>query len=484
MQGIFFNGIAVLASIIFFQPLIAQVQVAPVFSSNMVLQQNRDISVWGVSTVGDTITIQFNGKKYSTTTDSDGNWFLKMVPISAKWDPLEMIIEGNSSKQVLDNILIGEVWLASGQSNMEYAMVPYHTFAPPERGIDLAKVELNKAEQPRIRVLNCDKKAKEMHWEQANGVSLKATSQVGYFFGKKILENLDVPIGIITSAVGGTQIETWTPTEAYASSKILSEKLKQQDGKLGGKRPGNWYTQMIAPLIPFSIRGVLWYQGENNCAIGDNLYAEKFKVLTTYWRQAFNNAEMPFYYVVLAPHTYSDRVHGKSSKVTAEALPLFREQQINAKELVDHSDYIIISDLIDGIDGIDDIHPPYKWEVGERLANLALNQTYNKNSQVYSGPRIKEVKRDDNSLVLTFDFCYKGLKTIDDKRLSWFEIAGKDGVFKPALADIIDSNKIVVYHPELQQPCMVRIGWNERAIPNLVNSANLPVAPFQRKVQD
>jgi sialate O-acetylesterase len=299
---------------------------------------------------------------------------------------------------------------------------------------------------------------------------------VGYFFGKAIQEKLGVPVGIITSAIGGTQIETWTTQEAYAGVDMFGAELYRSGGKVGGLAPGEWYDKMISPLVPFAVKGFLWYQGENNCGKRDRLYAEKFKVLVESWRETFLLPDAPFYYVLLAPHIYSDRRHNrKTYPVTAEDLPIFREQQIRAAKMVVNCDYVVVTDLVDYLT---DIHPSYKWEVGERLARIAMAMNYGKPETVWSGPRLRDTKIQGDSIVLGFDHCAGGLKANDGKLLNWFEIAAEDGIFHPAFAEIRGSDRVVVYLPEIKRPVDVRLGWHETAMPNLVNSEGLPVAPF------
>ena len=205
----------------------------------------------------------------------------------------------------------------------------------------------------------------------ADSLSLVNTSAAGYFFGKKIQKQLDVPVGIITSAVGGTRIESWTTKEAYEESPYFEPQLNASDGKIDGFRPGNWYKTMMAPLVPFAVKGFLWYQGENNCGIADKQYTEKLQVLVDSWRDTFMVNNAPFYYVLLAPHIYSDRLHRHASRpVTAEDLPLFRDQQIRVQTMVENCEYINVSDLVDNLN---DIHPSYKWEVGARFSTFSFS---------------------------------------------------------------------------------------------------------------
>jgi sialate O-acetylesterase len=242
---------------------------------------------------------------------------------------------------------------------MEYRMKLIPQFALPLVGVDLAAKELKQPVNTMIRVFNKDRNNKPSFWQIADSISLINTSAAGYFFGKKIQKELNVPVGIITSAIGGTRIEGWTPKKAYENSALFAPQLEAYNGKIDGYGTGNWYEKMIEPLVPFAVKGFLWYQGENNCGISDRQYAEKMEVLVKSWRANFNEPDAPFYYVLLAPHIYSDRLHkGNRGPLTAEELPLFRNQQIHARDLIPLCEYVSVSDLVDNLK---DIHPSYKW---------------------------------------------------------------------------------------------------------------------------
>ncbi|MFV0291549.1 MAG: sialate O-acetylesterase, partial [Mangrovibacterium sp.] len=371
---------------------------------------------------------------------------------------------------VYDNVLVGEVWLCSGQSNMEYYMAP--KYAEPKRGKNLAKEEMAKPDNNMIRVLNWARNGEQNTWQVAGSETLDRTSQVGYFFAKSLTKELDVPVGIVTSAVGGSQIETWTDKSIYEAIPTYKEQMDKNKGIIGLQEVGKWYGRMIEPLIPYTFKGVLWYQGESNCIAGDQQYAEKFKLLADSWRKEFGK-DLPIYYVLIAPHNYSTR--NDKSTVTAEELPMFWQQQIAAQQLVSDSEYIAIFDLWDNIT---DIHPPYKWEVADRLFSVAMTKTYGKEGLVWSGPRLASSVVVDGKIIVTFDHVGEGLKTPRNRPVSWFEIAGEDGVFRAAHAKVEGKDKVVVYHPEIMNPSQVRVAWHETAVSNLSNSEGLPIVPF------
>ena len=454
----------------------AQLSMPQVFSSNMIFQQGVKVPVWGKALPNEIIQVVFGEQRLRARTGTDSCWKVELVPMKATSEPRELRVIGKQSSITHHNVVVGEVWICSGQSNMEYTMQLYPGYAQPLKGDNLAALELRKPENSQIRIYNCSRNGSKTSWSYANGESLKASSAAGYFFARAIQEKLNIPVGIITSAVGGTHIEAWTATSDYRRSSLFAPVLEASGGQIDGQIPGTWYDVMIDPLIPYAVKGFLWYQGENNCAKRDTLYAEKYKIMVEGWREKFHLQSAPFYYVMLAPHIYSDRLHNKArNAVTAEDLPLFREEQLQAASITGNTDYIVVSDLVDDLK---DIHPSYKWEVGRRLAGLALAKTYGILNTPWSGPRMKHTRIAGDSIVVTFAHFADGLKTIDQKRLSWFEIAGPDNQFHPALAEIRGKNEVIVFHPGIKNPVKVRLGWHETAIPNLVNTDHLPVTPF------
>ena len=453
----------------------AQPQLPAILSSDMVLQQGQPVPVWGTAAANERIEVTLGDQKVATRADREGNWSVTLNPLTASKTPRTLTVKGRRESVVLNNILVGEVWLCSGQSNMQYAMRRGSGLFPPAKGEDLAALELEKPANNLIRVFTMGRGRNAVSaWQVADGESLANVSAAGYYFGKKVQEELDVPVGIITSAVGGTRIEPWTPVWGYEQSALFAPQLVAGGGQIDGAAPAQLYESLIAPLAPFAVKGFLWYQGESNCSQRDRQYAEKYETMVDSWRQAFQNPDAPFYSVLLGPHIYSDRLH-RGTAVTAEELPVFWMQQIEALS-IPNTEMIVISDLIDDLK---DIHPSYKWTVGERLAETALANTYAKNAGLWSGPRLAETRIVVDSIQLRFDYAGDGLKTNDEKRLNWFEIAGADGVFHPAIAEFREKDKVIVYHPEIARPVQVRFGWHETAIPNLVNSDNLPAMPFR-----
>lgn len=301
------------------QPLVPQI-----LSSNMVLQRDKPVPVWGTAAPNERIEVAFGEQKHTVRADREGHWSVELAPLTASATPRTMTLRGRRETVVLENIVVGEVWLCSGQSNMQYAMRRGPGLVPPAKGDDLAALELEKPANDLIRVFVMTRGRNQTppQWQVADGQSLANVSAAGYFFGRTIQQELGVPVGIITSAVGGTRIEPWTPMSAYEQSPLFAPQLAAGGGQIDGAEPGTLYESLIAPLAPYALRGVLWYQGESNASQRDRQYATKYEAMVSSWREAFRAADAPFYSVLIGPHIYSDRLH-RGSAVTAEELPIF-----------------------------------------------------------------------------------------------------------------------------------------------------------------
>lgn len=458
----------------------AEVTLPKIFSSNMVLQRNSLVPVWGYAATGEQITVSFAGQVQNTIADNDGNWFVTLAPLTVNSKPAEMIITGTNTIK-LGNILVGDVWLCSGQSNMEYPLDrSLKKYLAPEKGNDLAIEELSKLKSDQIRYVYADKQRtkediKSVGWiTQSNDSVLRKVSAVGYFFAKDINSELNVPVGIISSSWGGTRIEEWTPPVAYLNSTVFKDSIKEKKNfQIDGIVPGQKFESMLKPIVPFAIKGMLWYQGESNCIIEDQqTYPEKMRLMVETYRSLFKNSTMPFYYVQIAPYLYSHRKKDKKKHVP-EQLAVFREAQVQCLS-IPYSGMVVTTDLVDNASNI---HPPYKWDIAHRLALLALNNTYGR-SVVCSGPTYKSYKIKRNKVIISFNNIAGGLVSRDGHSLSWFLIAGSDEKFIPAQADI-KGNKVVVMSTNIQNPVAVRFAWNESAIPNLCNKEGLPAVPFR-----
>jgi sialate O-acetylesterase len=440
----------------------------------MVLQRNQPVPVWGWVNPGKTVRVTFAGQQKGAVANSDGYWKITLSPLTASDKPQSMVITSDTSKIELTNILVGEVWLGSGQSNMEYVMKLSH--AKPKKGIDSAALELN-VTNPQIRLFKVEKKLSSPDvtttgWNESGGVALEQFSAPAYYFAKCLYNTLHVPIGIIASSWGGSRIEPWTPTSAYEALPAFKNETAVKHLVIDSMAPGKNYESMIHPLAPFALHGFIWYQGESNCTINDSLrYADKYQALVDSWRKVWDNDKLPFYSVLIAPLYYTKRKDHVPH--TPQTLPQFWEAQLQTLK-IPKTDIINVSDMVDNLK---DIHPSYKWEVGRRLALVALAKDYGYKKTLYNGPRYKSMQIKGDKIILQFDFA-NGLKTNNGKAVDNFSIAGTDGKFVPAVAEI-SGNTVVLSSPDVSKPVNVRFAWIETAMPNLVNSAGLPAFPFR-----
>ncbi len=460
----------------------AQLSVAEVFSNHMVLQRNKPIPIWGKAKPLAKITVKFSSQQVHAKADSSGYWKVVLKAVGANATPQIMVVASADSSITLRDILVGDIWLCSGQSNMEYPLDRlWKKYAAPKRGDDPSQAELadsNKSGAIRYlyveRTLNRQPLLPTKGWITARDTTLRFVSAIGYFFAKEIHAETGVPIGILSSSWGGTKVEEWTPDWAYVQSPLFADSVATQNFRINGLHPGQKFNGMIKPMLPLAIKGVLWYQGENNCNTNDyDLYPEKFKLFVNTWRNLFSDKKLPFYYVQISPCSYTLRAKDNPRVKDEFTLPLFWEAQTKGLE-ISNTGMAVTTDLVDNLK---DIHPSYKWIVAHRLALWAKAKTYAIKDVEYSGPVYQSMKLVDNAIELTFTHA-SGLKRSDDNALTWFSIAGQDGVFVPAEAEIING-RIRVSAAEVKQPKHVRFAWNESAQPNLMNAADLPALPFR-----
>ncbi len=475
-----------------------KIVMSSMFRNHVVLQREKPVPVWGKAQAGKTIQVTFADQKKTTVVDKNGFWMVTLDPLQASSSPRDMKIdyllsgketieEGMYFAVKISDVVVGEVWLCSGQSNMELGM------AGIENGIE----ELDDTNYPNIRIYFIGKNASAFPLDRISSVWIpsersyvaqmgwKGFSAVGYLFGRQLHHELDMPIGIIQAAYGGSAIVPWIPPEELEATPGLERYFLEWDNankKYGEAlktdpeathpfkevpadtnkiKPVTLYNAMIYPVVPFAIRGALWYQGESDVGTG-MVYAEKMKALIGGWRRVFNDAAMPFYYVQLPPWDY-----GNDS-----SLPAMWEAQESCLA-IENTGMAVTVDVGDP----KDIHPTKKKEVAQRLALIALTKTYGRDIE-YSGPVFRDMKIDNDRIVIGFDHATKGLVAKDGKPLSWFEVAGADGSFVPADAKI-DGNKVIVSSAKVKSPVAVRYAWHALANPNLFNTEGLPARPFK-----
>ncbi|MBN1698478.1 MAG: sialate O-acetylesterase [Spirochaetales bacterium] len=471
---------------------------ASLFSNNMVVQAGKPVPVWGTAQAGKTVLVTFAGQEKKALADENGKWRVTLDPIDVSFDPGEMTvdylpaegdsIEGNGELgRRFGNVLVGEIWFCSGQSNMAMGM----------SGIADRRNELRDTDYPAVRLFLIPENASPFPretvssiWVESNRdnvVSLgwKGFSAVAYTFGRKLYNELRIPVGLIVSAYSGSAIEPWIPEEALKSTPALSryfdelvaadkaydeEKKKNGDAKhpfegiyeYARLKPETLYNAMIAPVVPLALRGFLWYQGESN--VGDGMiYSDKLKALIAGWRSVFGQGNVPFYYVQLPPYDYGNE----------GILPRMWEAQ-EACLAVENTAMAVTVDVGE----LKDIHPSRKREVGERLALLAMKHLYGKTGLVSSGPVFREMTISGGTAVIHFDHTGSGLVSVDGKPLSAFTIAGPDMSFVPAEA-VIEGDTVIVRGVGVEHPAAVRYAWSGTASPGLFNREGLPARPFR-----
>jgi len=447
----------------------ADVKLPAIFGDHMVLQRDQKVPVWGWADEDELVIVQFRDQVVQARAGKDGKWSVNLAPMKASSAGKDFLVIGKNRVE-LKNVVVGEVWFCSGQSNMEWSI----------RQSKDATQEIAAANNPRIRHfkvphVTSTKPETEVKttggWQPTTPAVAGSFTAVGYFFAREIQKDLDVPIGLIGCNWGGTRIEPWTPPVGFQSVpalKSISTNLhnfpqKNAAGAINQQSALAIYNAMVHPLIPYAIKGALWYQGESNKGEG-MLYFEKKKALIGGWRTLWGQGSFPFLFVQLAPYNYGPQ--------RAEHLPGIWEAQ-TASLSIPNTGMAVTTDIAT----VSNIHPPDKQEVGRRLALWALAKTYGQPVKAFASPTFDSLAIDGAKARVSLKNA-DGLKSRDGKPLTWFTIAGADKKFVAATAEIVNG-KVVVSSPEVKQPVAVRFGWNQLAEPNLANGAGLPASPFR-----
>jgi sialate O-acetylesterase len=479
-------------------PLAAEVKLPAIISDHMLIQQQMPVRIWGKASAGEKVAVELNGHRAAATTDSAGNWEAFLPPMNAG-GPFDMTIHGAGDVTVHD-VLIGEVWVGSGQSNMELPMTR----------VNDSEAEIAAANYPQIRLFTVKKKVSETplddvegSWSPCTPESTRTFSAVGYFFSRYIHQNRHVPVGFIHSSWGGTPAESWTAHPVMESNpqiksaledwdKVLanypaaSEKYQKQladykvaaaAAKADGKpaptaprppvgpghpnTPGGLWNAMIAPITPYAIRGALWYQGEANAnAAHAYPYRFLFRSMIEDWRREWAEGDFPFLFVQLA--NFQSNAYW----------PVLRESQTDTLGLQNTG-----MAVIDDIGESKNIHPMNKQDVGKRLALAAQAIAYGEKIE-YSGPIFRQLTREEGALRVYFDHVGGGLQARGGDKLIGFEVSGKDGAFVQADARI-DGKTVVVFCDQVPEPAKVRYGWADDPKVSLENREGLQASPFR-----
>lgn len=483
----------------------ADVRLPGFFGDHMVLQQKMPLRIWGWAESGESVTVALGENVATTKADDDGRWQVKLAPVTANKTPMTLNVSGNNRIEI-DDVLIGEVWLCSGQSNMEW---------PVSRSSN-AEQEIASASHPMIRHIKIAHRASPMplddvssQWQLCSPETVAEFTACGYFMARRLQKELDVPIGLVNSSWGGTRVEPWTPPVGFQQTQALGDIYQSVIGRTPGteeyraelskhiaateawlakskrdmdaneliqpsppfpesltpfsshQQPTMLYNGMIHALVGFPIRGAIWYQGEANQREG-MLYYEKKKALIGGWRKLWDQGDFPFYYVQIAPFRYRN----KDQSTLAE----FWEAQA-ATQQIPRTGMVVINDIAT----VADIHPPNKQDVGQRLALLALKNDYGRDDLVAVSPQFEGLEITGDQLKVTFNNTGGGLKTRDGKSPSHFEIIGaQSGGFQPAEATLA-GDAVILKSDLVKNPVAFRFAWNEVAEPNLSGATGLPV---------
>ncbi len=485
------------------------------FSDGMVLQRDAAAPLWGKAAPGTEVTVTVSGgenhQTHTTTAAVDGRWRVVLDPLTTG-EPLTILVDGDGQIELTD-VLVGEVWVCSGQSNMQFSV----------GGAMNGDIELLVADHPSIRLLTVDNYGSEEplydfegSWERCTPENAQRFSAVGYYFARRLQGTLGVPVGLIDNAWGGSAAEAWTPRriveadpafanrldewrqkdregddagakawfeQAFSDWERRSTKLRQEGRQpeerplpssiwsMGNARPGNLYEARIAPIAGYAVRGVLWYQGESN-AWRPEEYRELFPLLIQSWRDAWNQEKLSFYWVQLA--AYLERQEGSFDSSWAR----LREAQTLTLDRLSDTGQAVIIDL----GASDDVHPRNKHEVANRLARIALAKNYGYDLD-YESPRLVDHKIVEDKVVVTLSPIGNGLQTVDGDAgdpIVGFAIRGSDRTWRAAFARHLGNGRIEVWHPYVTEPLAVRYAWGDNPECNLYTEKGiLPVTPFR-----
>ncbi|MEM1070695.1 MAG: sialate O-acetylesterase [Planctomycetota bacterium] len=475
----------------------AELKMSPVFGNSMVVQRDKPIHVWGWTTGGAAVEVTMAGETATGKAEEDGRFDIYLNPMAAG-GPHEMVVKADETKTFTD-VLVGEVWLCSGQSNMAW---PVSSAYDPD-------LESLSAKFPNIRLISVPQVASqeplndfEGQWEACTPESVRSFSAVGYFFGRQLHQTLDVPIGLIDNAWGGSAAEAWVRRDVLEGEKTYDELIQQWDQNVANHdqeaamanfqkrlekwqqerkgnrprpprnptnsnhRPANLYNGVLHPVLGYTIRGAIWYQGESNAARGYQ-YRDLFPLMIQNWRDDWKD-DFSFYWVQLAD--FRAEADEPSDSDWAE----LREAQTMAMAKLPNTGQAVIVDLGESAD----IHPQNKQDVAKRLARWALAKDYGFDI-VYHSPMYRSMKADGNKVTLKFNHYGGGMDTFDVREPIGFTIAGEDKKFVAANARIVDKETIEVWSDAVEKPSSVRYAWADNPVANVQNKQGLPLTPFR-----
>jgi sialate O-acetylesterase len=451
-----------------------------IFADHMVLQRDNEIPIWGMALPNDDIKIQIDNHVKETIVKKDGTWMVHIGPLDAG-GPYLLTISGRITGQIsFTDVMVGDVWVCAGQSNMAFPL-----FKDQDGEMESCKADIPEFRQFRCEIpYHVNMKPLQLptsDWRKCAKPESSQFSAVGYYFGREIYNKERIPIGIIVMALGDLLCESFIDPDFIKKMPKLNILMEEWEQKLAIAKdtyqnkyfPGLFYNGMVKPVIPYAIRGAVWYQGESNALPKRSKrdifqrtieYRDLLPALIQNWREAWGIEQLPFYFVQL-PNYHDEKMNLHWAEL--------RDAQLHTFKTVSCTGMAVTADIGDS----NQLHPTNKKDVGKRLANWALSREYGYDIMP-SGPVYREMTIEREKVVLHFDYIDGGLVALDGKPLTEFEIADNRGEFIAANADIVGNN-VVVYHPEIKQPIAVRYAWSDDPEISLYNKAGLPASPFR-----
>ncbi len=453
----------------------ARVRLPHLLGDGMIVQQQTDVRLWGWDKPGTTVkaTTSWSDQTATAKTDKNGRWILTVRTPKAGYTPLSITFDDGDGTTTLKDVLAGEVWVCAGQSNMEMPLrgfdnCPVEGYnnevvnASQYKGIHYVKIPSVMSMQP-LDDANCQ-------WQTISPTTVGDCSATGYFFAQTVNRALDIPVGLILANKGGTRVESWL--DADNLKKYTDESLDSMTNvkKYPGDylRPLVWGYGTFSPILNFTVKGILFYQGCSNVGAPGDQYSQRLKLLVEQWRRDFKLGQIPFYFVQIAPY-YNGDVNGTAG-------PLLREQQLKASKIIPNSDIVCTEDLVYPYE-TQQIHPTMKKPVGQRLAYIALHHDYGMASLMCESPQFKEMTISNDTCFVRLTNDYRAISRYED--IQGFEVAGADKVFHPAKA-FYDWNKgLCITSPEVKAPVAVRYCFHNFQLGNVANGGGLPLFPFR-----
>lgn len=453
----------------------AKVKLPHLISDNMILQQNTDARLWGTDAPGKTVkvSVSWSAASYTAKADKNGKWLVKVNTPAASYTPLSITFD-DGDKTTINNVLSGEVWVCAGQSNMEmpvkgFGNCPVEGYnhvvidAANSNAIHYVKIPSVMSSSP-LDDANCE-------WTSCNPNTVGEASATGYFFARLMKQSLNIPIGLVMANKGGTRVESWLNRDNLTkyTKEALDSTAMTKKFQWDYLYPLLWGNGTFNPILNYTVKGIIFYQGCSNVGAPGNQYSERLALLVKQWRHDFALGDIPFYFVQIAPYYYDNDVNKTSGAY-------LREQQFKALSLIPNSDLVCTNDCVYPYE-TQQIHPTQKQKVGERLAFIALNKTYGMKSILCESPSFKDMKISNDTCYVHLQNDYDGISRYED--IQGFEVAGADKVFHKANAYYFWTKGIIITCPEVKKPVAVRYCFRNFQLGNVANQAGLPLFPFR-----